>query len=64
MYIHDATEQAYKNGYAAGLKVTKDIFDELKNKLFPVILKEPCFFQVFEIFAEINKKHLTEEHND
>ena len=64
MYIHDATEEAYKNGYEKGKKeVAREIFEEL-GKIMERYLDSPlCNYHKIRIdFAELKKKY-TETNN-
>ena len=59
MNIHDATEVAYKNGYANGkADAVKEIFAEIDNNFIIMSLHDK-----YETFSELKKKY-TEVTND
>lgn len=56
MNIHDATEQAYKNGYAKGRAEVAEIFDEFER-----LFKGHCTcLSDWQLFYELKKKYLGE----
>ena len=62
MYIHDATEMAYKNGYENGkAEVAREIFEEIEN-LKTVGMYGFQFYHKRDI-ADIKKKYTEGKNN-
>lgn len=75
MKDHDATEQAFKNGYEKGKQeVAKELLDEIETKINSLIdfyrhhttvlsnvrAKVDAFFEIDGFIAELKKKYIGE----